>query len=57
MTVNEDEGYDKENSEDKLVEEIVEQIDEEEVMDQDAHEGFLISDESDSNNRDSDTES
>ena len=34
----------------------VEEISEEEYMDKDAHEGFLISDESDRNDPDSDTE-
>ena len=56
MKGNEDEGYDEEKYEDDLVEEILEEIAEEEDMDEDVHEGFLISDESDSNNPDSDTE-
>ena len=56
MTWNEHEGSDEEKSEDDLVEEILEEIAEEENMDEDVHEGLLISDESDSNNPDSDTE-
>ena len=42
MTGNEEKGSDKENSEDLLLEEIAEDIAEEEDMDEDAHEGFLI---------------
>ena len=44
MTGNKDEGYYEENSEYKLVEEIVEEIFDEENMEEDEHEGFLISD-------------
>ena len=43
MTGNEEKGYDKENYEDKLIEEILEEIAEEEDMEEDAHEGFIIS--------------
>ena len=56
MTWNEDEGYDKENTEEEIVEEIVEHIYEEEDMDKDSHEDFLISDESGVKYPDSDTE-
>ena len=44
MTGNEAKRYDEEISEDKLVEDIVEEIYEEEDMYQDSYEGFLISD-------------
>ena len=46
---------DEENSEDKLVEEIVKDVVEEEDMDEDSHVGFLNSDKSDSNDPDIDT--
>ena len=57
MKWNEEKGYDEENPEENLVEEILGGISEEEGMDNDANEGFLISDESDSNYPDSDTDS
>ena len=56
MTGNEDAGYDEENPEDEFVDKIEEQIAEEEETDEDACEGFLISDESDSNDPDSNKE-
>ena len=49
-------GQDEENSEDDLTEDIVKDSSETEDMDEDAHEGFLLSDESDINNHDSDIE-
>ena len=49
-------GQDEENSEDDLAEDIVKDSSETEDMDEDAHEGFLLSDESDINNHDSDIE-
>ena len=55
MKWNEEKGYDEENPEENLVEEILGGISEEECMDNDANEVFLISDESDSNYPDSDT--
>ena len=56
MTGNEDEGSDEENPEENLVEEFLEEIAQEEYMDADAHKGFLLSDESNSNDPDSDAE-
>ena len=44
MTGNVDEGSNDKTSEDELVKEILEDIAEEEDMDENAHEGFLISD-------------
>ena len=55
-SINKDKGYDEENPEDKLVEEITEDISEEEDIYKDSHEGFLIADDSDSNDIDRDTE-
>ena len=48
-------GYDEENLEYDILEEVMEEIAEEEYMDEDAHKGFLISDESDINDPGSDT--
>ena len=55
MKGNEDKGSDKENAEDKLAEEIVKDISEEEDMEDYAYEVFLISDKSDRNDPDRDT--
>ena len=49
MKGNEDKGSEKENAEDKLAEEIVKDISEEEDMEDYAYEVFLISDKSDRN--------
>ena len=56
MTGNEDNGYNEENPKDELVEEIAEYISEKEEMDEFSNNGFLISDESDRNDPDSDIE-
>ena len=56
MTRNEEDGYEKYKPEDNIVEEIVEDIDEEEDLDKDERECFIISYESDSNDHNRDTE-